>query len=583
MNEFEELDAKLKDYKFGSDSLCRIEKRNNNSEERINLITLANGSIVAVKQIKRDDGATVESVISLKVYYNNGTVFTVEVPEKDLDNKLFSYLPVGYRPEIKGNAKAYIVDSIRAQEPFMEKETIYEHTGWRVINEKPVFLFANKAVGDDSVKVELWGRLAKYCVSENTDNERWDVLKKFLEVAPHRVTYPLLAIAALSPLNEFLRQCGYEPSFLLFLLGKSNAKKSTLAALTLCFFGNFDNKSLPGSFKDTENSLEKIGFILKDILTVIDDFHPSSSIYMAKLNQTAQAVCRMYGDRTGKNRMNADGSLRVNYPVRGNAIITGEDVPAVGLSGQARFVAVEILPDDVNLDILSEVQAKSECLSECMREYILWLAEQFSELPKTLCDRFLKIRTSAQNGGHGRIAEAIAHLQLSMELWSVFLSVKNIINAEEAEAIKAESWSILKELAEKQNESLTEEKPTYLFLSALRELITTKKVYIQTLGEEKDTIYCGSIGSPPIGWVDKDYFYLLFKSAYNAVCKFYRESDRNFPIGEKGLLKYLKTENLVGSDDKGNVSRQKKIKGKNQRVVYLFRDAIEEKEEDSDV
>lgn len=285
-----------------------------------------------------------------------------------------------------------------------------------------------------------------------------------------------------------------------------------------------------------------------------------------------------------KERIKAQRLVRVNYPVRGNAIITGEDVPAVGLSGQARFVAVEILPDDVNIDILSEVQTNSECLSECMREYILWLAEQFYELPKILCDRFLKIRTIAQNGGHGRIAEAIAHLQLSMELWCVFLTVKNVITDNEADTIKSESWSILKELAEKQNESLTEEKPTRLFLSALKELITTKKVRICPIGEEKNITLSGDmVTASTIGWSDKEYCYLLFKSAYNAVCKFYKESERSFPIGEKGLLKYLKTENLIDSDDKGNVSRQKKIKGKNLRVVYLFRDALEEKEEDSNV
>ena len=74
--------------------------------------------------------------------------------------------------------------------------------------------------------------------------------------APEEIMLPLLAFTFLSPLNHFLREAGCEPKFVLFLLGKTGSRKSTLAALMLSFFGRFTASELPLSFRDTSNSME---------------------------------------------------------------------------------------------------------------------------------------------------------------------------------------------------------------------------------------------------------------------------------------------------------------------------------------
>lgn len=569
-------------YEGSNSSLWRViikEKSGGNEEPQKEYQSLANGAIIGLRHIKRDDGASVESTIVLQVFYNGDRSEEVEIPEKFLEAKLFTeYLPLGYRPAVGKNSKAYIIDSIRVQDHKMDQQTIYQHTGWRVVNNKPVFLHATGAIGDKNVSVNLDGRLSKFRFTDKRHEDRYDTLEKFMDIVPKRVSYPLLSVAALSPLNEFFRKAGSEPSFLLFLLGRSGTKKSTLAALTLSFFGDFDNKSLPCSFKDTGNSLEKFGFLLKDVLTVIDDYHPAMNrTYTSRLEQTAQEVCRMYGDRTGRNRMNADGTLRVSYPPRGNALLTGEDIPSVGESGEARLMTVEIFPEDVNMQVLTEVQRKNDRLNECMCEYIEWLADSYDSLPSALVRRFLELRDEAQNGGHARTAESIAYMQVSMEVWTLFLKSRGKLTEEEMQAMRNDAWLNFKLLAEKQNRIMYDDKPSTLFITALREMLATKRVRLIDLSKESPAY----TSKDCIGWRDDNYAYLLGDTAYTEVCKFYRDQDKAFPISKKQLLKHLVIDKYIVPGEQGN-THQKKIYGQNRRVVFLYTNALAETDRGED-
>jgi len=85
----------------------------------------------------------------------------------------------------------------------------------------------------------------------------------------------------------------------------------------------------------------------------------------------------------------------------------------------------------------------------------------------------------------------------------------------------------------------------------------------------------GMLPEEGIGWKDDNFAYLLMDSAYNAVCRFYRERDKSFPLSKRRLLKHFATEKLIiPSEDN---TKQKKLGGKNRRVVWLYMDALEEK------
>jgi len=80
---------------------------------------------------------------------------------------------------------------------------------------------------------------------------------------------PIMSCVYLAPLASLLKV-----DFSLWVYGHTGNFKSTLAALAQAHFGLFSRTTLPGSWFSTANSLEKLTFILKDTLCVIDDFNP---------------------------------------------------------------------------------------------------------------------------------------------------------------------------------------------------------------------------------------------------------------------------------------------------------------------
>lgn len=557
-------------YKVINGSLYREYEKNGEQNRQ----HLANFYIQAEAETIRDNGQERERTFRLRAVCDGDELPAEYIAAKDFSSMNFISQTWGLslRPAVGQNTLAYIRDSISAQAHFIQQEYIYTHTGWRKIGGSWAFLHAGGAIGAQGVRVELDGRLSRYALQLCGDlSAAQETVKKLLRLAPREVMIPLVGFVFLTPLNEFLRQAGFEPSFILYLLGVTGAMKSTLAALLLCFFGSFDNKSLPSSFKDTANSLEKQGFLLKDVLTVVDDYHPTGSRQEAvKIQAVAQSLSRMYGDRTGRGRMNADSSLRRSYIPRGNLLITGEDVAEIGQSGAARNMVVELQKGDIEKALLSQLQEESGQLSACMSVYIAWLAPQAEALPRELATQFKTLRTAAQaDGRHGRIAEATAHLQIGMLMFLEFMSAAGGIDERQKEKMADTSWDILQGLAERQSKRLTEERPSDLFLGALRELLATSQVFVHDLAGPEPV----SHGPNFIGYRDEQFFYLFGDTAYKAVVQFYAAQGRNFPLTKNAILRQLGAEGQLLMED-GRCTKVKKINGKAHKLIWLRVDAL---------
>ena len=147
-------------------------------------------------------------------------------------------------------------------------------------------------------------------------------------------------------------------------------------------FGNFHAKNPPASFNDTANQIRKKAFLVKDMPILVDDFHPVSSIQEKRqMAATAQTLSRAFGDGVDRGRLNADSSIKANTPPRSVAIITGEDLPAIGASGLARFFILDIDKGDIPVgQEMTDMQetARQGYLQKAMRGYIRWLQAQTS-------------------------------------------------------------------------------------------------------------------------------------------------------------------------------------------------------------
>ena len=569
-----EVYDKFEGTEYGFDEVYGLYMRVEKGKDTVEKL-LAKFIAIPLREVTRDNGIEKNTVFSIIGVTQSGEL----LPEIQVQASKFSslswILDWGLIANIApgSSVKDYVRYAIQILGSDAERIIEYTHTGWRFANGGMKYLHGAGSIPDDNIRVDLSdiaGNRYRLPSEISSYKSCLETTLKLLEIAPIEVIIPLISVAFLSPLVELFKRAGYEPSFVVWLYGRSGTKKSTLAALILSFFGSFDGKSLPSSFKDTANSLEKKGSILKDCLNVIDDFHPNASRREAiKLEANAEAILRGYGDRVGRGRMNADTSLRLSYPPRGMAIATGEDLPSGGQSSTARYIGIELKQGDIRLDILSELQTKQDQLAQTMTGFISFVGKQFDSLVKDFKTLFPQVRSKATQGvQHGRIPESIAWLYIAFNLFMEFAELEGAVTTAERKQWVLKAWSILTTIADEQSKKVQDDKPSELFLTALNDLLTSNEVYLKnTLKMTAEP----STRSVLVGYEDTDHMYLIPGQTYKAVYQYFQSQGKNFPVKKETLLRHLELDRLIetAKDSKRSYNTIKKM-FESKRGLYIM-------------
>lgn len=481
-------------------------------------------------------------------------------------------------------AKARYSEAMQIQCENAPLTMLYQHTGYTKVDGELVFLNGSYSVTKDGLtdkyNVVLSGQMENYVFTDRKDSERYKTLLTVLpSVAPNSMIYAGLGLSFLTPLNALLRDCGIEPCFILYFTGKTGARKTTMAKLFLNFFGNFNNGTAPtASFRDTINAVEKKFALADSTLVLLDDRIPSTTAKIkAQMESMEQAVARQIGDRSGRARMNADGTLKATYRPKCNLIITAEEsFSNVGESAIARSISVELKPGDINLSALTEIQQNAEHLNQCMSDYIQYVIANWDKISEQAKPLFIEFRNNAQNGGHGRLAECVAHLQLGIHFMCEWLLSENILNEAQADKMKSAAWSVFVELADKQNRRIVEEKPVKLFLDAVREMRDRGSIRIADIDNTNDYT-----SSNTIGYRDKDFYYFYPDSIYSEVKKFYAVQDKNYPLGKTALFQQLAIDKLIETDKEQTTKLKRLPNKKRPRFLWLRAEALDEEKEEN--
>lgn len=561
-------------YKVVDGNLCMEVTEKHSTYDR----KLSNFTPYIKSEMTIDDGATETKVLRLAGQHANGEALPeIEVSGKDFPsfNWLFEKWGAKCILEVGKNVKEHVRYSIQSTSENAEQQFIYQQTGWKKIGNAWHYLLP----GDSKFNVSLKGKLESYCGEQTfskSDLETVYTMTKTL-LAPKEIIYILLAFTFLAPLIEFLRQAQCMPKFVLNIIGRTGTRKSTLAALFLCFFGIFNAGNLPMSFRDTSNSIIQNAFALKDVLTCIDDFHPCSRDDERKLTSTMQALVRAYGDRTGRGRLRKDSSAMESRPPLGNAIVTSEFPPDIGESGTARYFLLELKDSDINLNILSLFQEHAEqgVFRRVMFGYTEWIRKKFlqedkieKEFVKTLKESFAAYRSDFIQTGiscHGRVPEMTAELRIGMKMLLWFLEDNKVIAESAAKNLDNELKQILYRLAQRQSENIKSDKPSVVFVKKLYALIESGAVSVT----HKDL----SIGEDPyprifIGFEDEHYLYLNKDIAYRHVKVLCNEQGEIFSLTSKALLKTLAEDGLIKTSQ-GSNTVSVRYAGKNSRYMAL--------------
>ncbi len=480
-------------------------------------------------------------------------------------------------------AEKHVRFAIKSTAKLAEKRWVFAHTGWRKTDGKWHYLLP----GDENFTVELHGKQRGYMKETNCTDTDLAHLGGFLEVdfIPFEILYPCLALVFLSPLNEFLRKIGHEPKFVLMLLGRTGSMKSTVAALMMSFYGRFSATDLPMSFRDTANSIIHNAFTLKDVLTCVDDYHPSGRKESDTMRSTMQTIARGYGDRAARNRMSPEIVLREVHPPRGNVIVTAEFAPDIGESGTARLFTLEMKPKSLNLPILTDIQEKAAdgMLVRCLSAYTAWLKNTFlsdenteasflSELASTYKQMRMEWRTRLKEKEitfHDRLPDTLACLELGFAFFLRFLRAVSMLKADDEEDYANRFTEILLSHAARQATAVEQDKPTHIFIRKLCALLESGHAAIVPASCQYDTLPTNCLG-----YEDEEYYYLFFELTHKAVKQLCADQDENFSVSVKALGKALADEGFINTDT-GDNTRTLRFGSKTKRVLLLRKDSVE--------
>ncbi len=542
-------------------------------------IMLCNFAPRIVREVIVDDGAEKTRRYLIGGTDANGNeISPVEIPAGELEKMAWiaNCLDASCDLCVVSQVEKHVRCAIKTTARFADKRYIFSHTGWKKIGGEWHYLLP----GDKTYQVELKGKQRNYYGAEGMSREDAEDIVKLLSCSlmPDEVLLPCLATVFLSPLNEFLRQIGHEPKFLLTLIGRTGSMKSTVAALMLSFFGNFSATDLPMSFRDTANSIVHNAFALKDVLTCVDDYHPTARSDASQMKATMQTLARGYGDRAARNRLGSDITLREPRPPQGNVIVTAEFAPDIGESGTARLFCIEMKPGGINLPLLTEAQDKAleGKYAACMRGYtdmVKYFADK-GEVCGILKSKFMTYRSKWRERlreneiqFHDRLPDTLACLEIGFSFMEIFLSAEAHMDEKGITALNERFENVLLYLAARQSESIEQDRPTHIFLRKLYSLIECGNVCLLPA--------TGRTEIPPknyIGYEDETYYYLMLDASHKAVKRLCGEQDEGFAISAKSLAKALADEGLIEPGDNGTNTRTMRFGGRLKRVMLLHKE-----------
>ena len=542
-------------------------------------IMLCNFAPRIVREVIVDDGAEKTRRYLIGGTDANGNeISPVEIPAGELEKMAWiaNCLDASCDLCVVSQVEKHVRCAIKTTARFADKRYIFSHTGWKKIGGEWHYLLP----GDKTYQVELKGKQRNYYGAEGMSREDAEDLVKLLSggMMPDEVLLPCLATVFLSPLNEFLRQIGHEPKYLLTLIGRTGSMKSTVAALMLSFFGNFSATDLPMSFRDTANSIVHNAFTLKDVLTCVDDYHPTARAEAGRMRETMQILARGYGDRAARNRLGSDITLREPRPPQGNVIVTAEFAPDIGESGTARLFCIEMKPGGINLPLLTEAQDKAleGKYAACMRGYtdmVKFFADK-GEVCGILKSKFMTYRSKWRERlreneiqFHDRLPDALACLEIGFSFMEIFLSAEAHMDEKGITALNERFENVLLYLAARQSESIEQDRPTHIFLRKLYSLIECGQVCLIPASSRLETL-----PKNYIGYEDETYYYLLLDVSHKAVKRLCGEQDEGFAISAKSLAKALADEGLIEPGDNGTNTRTMRFGGRLKRVMLLHKE-----------
>lgn len=577
---------------------------NRQSREGIAKVPLCNFTARITAEEARDDGLEIMRTLKIRGHQRNKS----DLPEITVPSSTFQGMAWvsawGSRAVVFAGQsnRDHLRTAIQLLSGDPPTRTVYTHLGWRLLGGKWVYLHAGGAIGPDGLFDDVHfspteGNLGSYrLLSAPPIEELRNSLNaslRLLDVTPKRIGYPLLASVFRSVLSEML-----PIDFSIFIEGPSGTCKSELTAMVQAHFGAaFNRLSLPATWTSTENYLERQAFLSKDAILVIDDFSPQISLgAIGAMHQKAERVLRSQGNRAGRGRMKADGSLRAAFYPRGLILASGEDVPR-GQSLRARLLILGVQKGDVDLDVLTQLQedARAGHFTQVTSAFIQYASRNYDRIKEWTQSRLTELRTEMQkaNSLHRRTPDALASLAIGLEAFLDFCKAENLLKDEELHDFRTSGFKSLLEAGSRQEGYQAGEDAIDRFVEYLRSSLTSGLAHVADAhtgsAPQSNTRAWGwrerglvqthpdSAAVPEweskgvkIGWIDGKELLLNADSTFGVIQQRAREQNEVLPLTKNILIKRLVERKIVlpSATEKKNVTKRT-VEGRRELVLVI--------------
>lgn len=577
-----------------SDAGCICSIRQTDDGEQV--IPLCNFSARIIEEVTRDDGAEQNTLLTIDGALAGGQPLppaSVKAEEFPLLN--WTFKAWGTRPTIRAGAgaKDKLREAIQLLSENVTRRTVYAQTGWREIAGEWHYLHAAGAINaaglTTDVATDLPDSLARFVLPEppSGDELRRAILASLalLDLADERITATVIAAVYRAPLGD--------TNFSLHVCGPTGARKSTLAALAQQHYGSeHDNEHLPANWQSTANAVEGIAFAAADGILTIDDFAPGGNFAdQARYHKDADRVFRSAGNRAGRGRMRADGSLRPTKPPRALMFSTGEDLPR-GHSVRARLLAIEIGKDDLAFERLSPLQrdARDGLYAAAMAGYLKWLAPQYGGLRDRLSAEMVELRDALPRGDcHARTPGIVAELTLGWRYLLRFAVEAGAIDENLAAELMYRACAGLLTAAQGQATHQQDAEPAQHFGRLLVGVLASGRGHLASVDGDapdnpggwgwREITVGGGVNArrdwqpqgQRIGWVDCEGLYLQPEAAYAAAQKLAGEQGDALAVRQQTLWRRLHERHYLASvdDARETLKVRKTIDGERRQVLHV--------------
>ena len=558
-------------------------------------VPLTNFIATIVTDILEDDGVEVRRRFEIETTFNGRTRrFAIAADRLSTMSWVTEHLGAMALVYPGITAKDHARAAIQLLSEDITEQRVFTHVGWRR-NRRGLWFYCHGggvlggAGHVPNMEVILPDGLKPFMLPDPpTGTERVEAVRAsiaMLDLAPDRITIPLWGAVWRAVVGDI--------DFSEHVAGPTGAGKTELAALLQQHFGpSFDARHLPGSWASTSNALEALAFAAKDAMLVIDDFAPGGTSHdVARMHRDADRVLRAQGNRSGRQRMNPDASLKPAKPPRCLIISTGEDVPR-GQSLRARILVIEVAPGDLDWERLTQCQrdAADGLYAQATGAFIQWLAPRYEQVRQGLRSEIATLRAETyESGQHRRTPEIVANLAVGVKFFLQFAQEVAALTMEEREALWNRCWTALRVAAATQEQHQAASEPTRRFLDLLAAALASGRAHVaspngdvpempEAWGWRQVTIGSGQYQRDEwqaqgkrIGWVDKGNLYLEPEGAYAEAQALAREQGDTLAVSVRTLHKRLHERCLLVTTDqvRQTYTTRHTIEGVRRSVLHL--------------